>query len=41
MKKIYETPCMEEIKIKIQDVMAESVDGEGSITDDELFGPQN
>ena len=33
----YTSPSLEEIKIKIDDVMAESL-GEGSVTDEELFG---
>jgi hypothetical protein len=37
-KKLYETPALEEIEIKVEDVMAESIEGEGSITDTELFG---
>ena len=37
VKNLYETPTIEEIKIKVEDVMAESL-GEGSVTDEELFG---
>jgi hypothetical protein len=38
VKNLYETPTIEEIEIKVEDVMAESIEGEGSITDSELFG---
>lgn len=40
-KKLYETPTLEEIEIKVDDVIMASVDGEGSITDEELFGKGN
>ena len=38
VKNQYETPTIEELKIKVEDVMAQSLPGEGSITDEELFG---
>ena len=41
MSKKYETPSVEELELKVNDVIMASVDGEGSITDEELFGPNN
>ena len=38
IKNLYETPAIEEIKIKVEDVMKASIGGEGDITDEELFG---
>jgi len=41
MSKKYETPSVEELELKVDDVIMASLEGEGGVTDEELFGPNN